>query len=289
MILNGLSDMPSRWHVKTAHIGVDILIDPGVEIGTPEQPLDYLYIGDHVSLHGPSRFMPRNLVIGDYTKIYDGFWCGGDSARAGGPVGGDAYFGHNVWLAPRCIADPTGGIYIGNNFGAGHETHMWSHIRHGDTLAGCRYLSYSRFVAEDDVWLVGRCTANPVYCESMSVAMTSAQVVRDMKQNRVYAGNPAIDITDKVGAPWVPRPHEDRWAMFWVRLEQFRRKHGYDKSDLYHVTDTFDVMTRTYLKTNNPIEVALMRYLLPEAKFLPSGQEGKRIESNIVWPERPAS
>lgn len=262
--------------IEVVHIGVDVHIDPTVEFGLPGKSIQQLWIGDHVTLHGPSRFAPRCLVIGDYTKIYDGAWCGG---------AGDAYFGHNVWIAPRCIMDPTGGIYIGNGFGAGHETHLWSHIRHGDVMVGCRYLSYGRFVAEDDVWFVGRATGMPVWCEPFSVALTSATVTRDMLKNRVYAGTPAVDITQKVGRPYVDRTKPEREAIFHAKLEEFSRQRGVMLAELADlVNGRFDVMTRTYPKTNEPLEVALMRFLLPEIKFVPVGQE--HIPGVITWPSR---
>lgn len=278
--------LPASACVKAVlHIGIDVEIDSTVELGIPNYPIETLWIGDHVKLHGPARYMPRHLVIGDYAHLYEGMWCGGDAARAGGPPGGDAYFGHNVWMAPRCIADPTGGIYLGNGFGSGHETHLWSHIRHGDVLAGSRYLSYGRFVAEHDVWFVGRATGMPVWCEPFSMAMTSATVTKDMARNRVYAGTPAVDITEKVGAPYQENPILKRQHILMAKIYAFAERRGLFSRDADALASRFDVGSRTYTKTNEPLEVELMRYLLPEAKFVPAGQEIIR-GGEIEWPTR---
>lgn len=279
-------NIPRHWHVKeVAHIGVGCHFDDSVEVGTAGYPVEQLYIGDHVTLLGPSRFMPKRLVIGDYTKLYE-MWCGGAAERNGSDYeGGDALFGHNVWMGPRCIADPTGGVYLGSGFGAGHETHIWSHIRHGDVLSGCQYLSYGRFVAEHDVWLVGRCTTNPVWCEPYSVAMTSSQVVRDMKRNRVYAGNPAVDITDKMGPPWKKTDLAERQRIFEKKLKQFHQRTGASTREISDLADRFDLVWRVYDKQNDPREVQLMKFLLPECKFTPMGQEFVRSDI-IPWPSR---
>lgn len=270
------------------HIGIDLHIDDTVQLGSAEFPIEDLYLGDHVSLFGPSKFLPRKMVVGDYVKIYDGCWAGGDAQRNGHDErGGELYVGHNCWFAPRCILDPTGGMYIGNNFGAGCETHLWSHIRHGDVMAGCKYLSYGKFVAENDVWFVGRATGNPVWCESKSVAMTGAMVVSDMEHNSIYGGVPAKDLTEKIGRPWKTGPpdYKERWDIFEKRLMRFQKTHDVTAADLAHLCSRFDIMNRTYRKGNAPLEVALMRQLLPEIKFVPEG-ENLIAQDVIKWPTR---
>lgn len=272
--------LPSTWHVKNVlYIGVGTQVGEDVEFGFPDWPIETLYIGDHVTLYGPSRFAPRRLVIGDYTKIYDNAWCGGAAERNKTPgyrQGGEAYIGHCGWFAPRCVMDPTGGFYVERGFAAGHETHLWSHIRAGDTLQGCRFLKYGSFRADADVWFVGRATAMPVVCGARSIAMTSATVTGNMSPNRIYAGTPSIDVTDRLGGPpYTARTEDEIRADFEIRVEAFaelmRRRRSVPAADVLWVASQFDPVKRTYAKTNGFLEVEFMRYLLPEAKFFPEG------------------
>ena len=51
----------------------------------------------------------------------------------------------------------------------------------------------------DDVYFGGKSLVGPITAEAQSLALMGSVVTHDMKQNRVYAGVPAVDITDKVG------------------------------------------------------------------------------------------
>lgn len=54
-------------------------------------------------------------------------------------------------------------------------------------------------VVEDGVWFVGHCLVSPIRAKARSMAMLGSVVTKDMDHNRIYAGTPAKDITDKVG------------------------------------------------------------------------------------------
>lgn len=245
-------------------IGVGTAMDPNIKIGTPDHPLKKLIVGDHVRLFA-GQIASHNFVCGDYVTIHEGVWCYG---RA------NAVIGHNAWFGMRCTLDAEGGFRVGNGFGAGQDTHLWSHIRHGDVVQGSRYLSFGEFIADDDVWFVGRCTSGPAHHESWSVALTESNVTRGMKSNHVYGGNPAADLTDKIGPPYETLDLSEKEQRFQEKVNLFRELFlSPDENEEFHaITSTFDVERRTYKKVNSALEAAFMRFLLPEAKFVPTDQ-----------------
>jgi acetyltransferase-like isoleucine patch superfamily enzyme len=249
---------------KEVQIGIGTTMDPNIKIGMPEKPVERFIVGDHVRLFA-GQIAPRNFITGDYVTIHEGVWAYGRK---------DIVIGHNAWFGARCTLDAEGGFRVGNGFGAGQDSHLWSHIRHGDVVQGSRFLSFSEFIAEDDVWFVGRCTSGPAHHESWSVALTESNVTKGMKENHVYGGNPAIDLTDRIGAPYEHLEVNEKEERFAQKVAAFPCK---DLDGFDEILKTFNVETRTYQKMNSMLEIQFMRYLLPEAKFVP---EDKPV---IAW------
>jgi acetyltransferase-like isoleucine patch superfamily enzyme len=246
-------------------IGVGAAMDPSIQVGTPDRPLSKFIVGDHSRLFA-GQILPRNFVCGDYVTIHEGVWCYGRE---------DVIIGHNSWFGMRCTLDAEGGFRVGNGFGAGQDTHLWSHIRHGDVIQGSKYISFGQFSADDDVWFVGRCTSAPAHHESWSVALTESNVVKGMKSNHVYGGNPAVDLTDKIGAPYEPLTLRQKEERFSIKVEQFAVLYVNGtgaENDFQSLVSSFNVEKRTYRKTNTALEAGFMRFLLPEAKFVPEDQ-----------------
>jgi acetyltransferase-like isoleucine patch superfamily enzyme len=252
-------DIMAAFVSKEVKIGIGTAMDPHIQIGMPDKPVERFIVGDHVKLFA-GQIAPRNFVIGDYVTIHEGVWAYGRS---------DIVIGHNSWFGKRCTLDAEGGFSVGNGFGAGQDTHLWSHIRHGDILQGSKYLSFQKFSAADDVWFVGRCTSGPAHHEQFSVALTESNVTKGMKWNHVYGGNPAVDLTEKIGAPYEDLTLEEKEKRFAAKVAEFTYK---DLPEFPAILETFNVRERTYRKTNSMLEIIFMRYLLPEAKFVPDNQ-----------------
>lgn len=248
-------------------IGEGSELSPGIEIGLPGKMVNDFIVGDHCRLYA-GQIASRNFRCGDYVTMHEGYWAYGSH---------DIVVGHNGWFGKRCTLDAEGGFWVGNGFGAGQDTHMWSHIRHGDTLAGSRWLRYGEFVAGDDVWLTGRCTSAPAHHGDWSMAMVEANLTKDMPPNTVWGGNPAKNMTERLGAPYAEREYGDRLIDFNERLDRFHDAHpDVDLFEFHGLADRFDLTARTYDKQGSKLEVQLMRFLLPEAKFVPKDQP--RIE-----------
>lgn len=253
-------------HADRMEIGVGVELSPKLQLGMPGKPIEVLKIGDHTRIH-EGIIAPRVFACGDYVTIHAGVWCYGR---------GTALIGHNSWFGMRCTLDAEGSFYVGNGFGAGQDTHLWSHIRHGDIGMGCKYLSFSRFRAENDVWFVGRCTSGPTgdgAHAQFSVALTESNVTKPMEMNHVYGGNPAKDLTERIGEPYAFTTPEQRSMRFNSKIMDFIRAHPTTKTEqILEVAARFSPGVRTYVKHNDDLEIKLMRFLLPEYKFVPRAE-----------------
>lgn len=255
-------------YANNAVIGVGVDIEPGVVIGTPEKPIDTLVIGDHVYIGKDCHFWSPTLAIMDYVKIHNHTMIYGRNK---------CYIGYNSWFGQNCIIDCEGGVTIGHGVGAGAYSQLWSHIRHGDTLIGNKYLSFGRLKVDSDVWFVGHCVVSPIHAKKKSMALVGSVITKDMEENHIYGGSPAKDLTDKLGAPFADVSVEDRLAEFNRRLDTFYSKNDFPKTivgvtefDFSKKISQFNVAERKYLKLNSPEEIAFMKFLLPEAKFIPT-------------------
>ncbi len=254
-------------YAEKCHIGVGCTIEPNVSIGSPEDMIEELYIGDHVFIGHDSVINAKKLVIQDYTKIHNHAFLYGRS---------EAHIGYNCWFGQNCIIDCEGSVSLGNGLGVGAYSQLWSHIRHGDISEGCRYLDFGSLIVEEDVWFVGRCTVSPIVAQKKSVALVGSVVTKDMEENRVYGGSPAKDLTEKLGPPFREISLDEKVNIVRNKLAVFLSQNSDIDEDFFWITDKppclegeFSVLTRTYRKNNHPEEVRFMKFLLPEVKFVP--------------------
>ena len=227
-----------------------------------------LYLGDGVYIGPGVTIESQDLYIGDYTRINRNAFISGTDW---------CYIGANCWIGHFSIIDSIGTTYIGNNVGIGAHSQLWSHIKFGDTLKGCRFESKRPLRIGDDVWFVGHCIVSPIRAEDMSMALVGSVLTGDMKSNHVYAGVPASDISERLGSQFETTSVETRKEMMAEHLEEFYSQHpsfrgsielveAIDDSDAIQ----FDIVDMKYSKTLKKAEVAFMRFLLPtRAKFIP--------------------
>lgn len=255
-------------------IGRGVVIEDGVKIqGRANRLARRVEIGDNAFVGYNSRAFVDELAIGDYTMLHNNALIAGDLP---------CRIGHCCWIGQHTILNSTGGLTLGNGVGVGAYSQLWSHIRHGDTLQGCRWNSSRPLVIEDDVWFVGHCIVSPIHAHARSMALAGSVVARDMEPNHVYAGVPARDITDKVGPQFQEVSLEDKYQVMRTRLDEFYALNpGHARSilvvrSLAEAADLspdrytiFDVSTRSYNRRRTEEEFALMRHLLPLIKFFP--------------------
>ena len=232
-----------------------------IEIG------DNVYIGPKVRIVGNGR-----VKIGDYTKIHED--CLILALKY-------VEIGHNCWFGERCVIDGSGGIKIGNNVGVGVASQLYSHVAHGDVLEGCQIFGHKELTIDDDAWLVGMCLVSPVHIGKKSVAYLGSVVTKDMNENSVYAGVPAIDITKKVGQPWQTRNPKEKLMMFHELLNDFKLSDPSFNStciipviewpnELVESISYFNVVTREYTKRLSANEIKFMKWLTSwKGRFIP--------------------
>jgi len=266
-------------HADEIVMGQNVVIEDGVILqGRSAKKARRIEIGDNVYIGHNSRAFVDELVMGDYTAMHNHAFIAGDKSCIIGTCG---------WFGQHTIFNSTGGLTIGNGVGVGAYSQLWSHIRHGDVLEGCRFNSTKPLVIEDDVWFVGHCIVSPIVARRRSMAMVGSVVTRDMEENHVYAGVPAKDITDKVGPQFAEVELDEKYLKVVAKLEEFyatagpehRRReirivrslrdvdrHTDDDGDL----TTFDIESRTYNRRRTDQEFAFMKFLLADlTKFFP--------------------
>lgn len=249
-------------------IGINTVIEPNAVIrglnGKAKRIVlgDNCYIGEHVQI------ICDDFSLGDYSKIQH-------HTNVHGYL--PCSIGHNAWIGQYTIIDSIGGTTIGNNCGIGAHSQLWSHIKYGDTLEGCRFLSEKPLQVGNDVWFVGHCIVSPIVAHDKSMAMVGSVVTKDMNYNEVYAGSPAKSISDKVGPQFNEVSVNDKMKIMQKYLEEF----GLNETKIKIVQDVqamdvedeityFNVATRTYSKKRTKEEIAFMKFLLPaRAKFVP--------------------
>ncbi|MEQ9425116.1 MAG: hypothetical protein RJQ09_11900 [Cyclobacteriaceae bacterium] len=223
---------------------------------------DNTYIGHHVEI------ICNDFEIGDYCKVHHHTNVHGYQK---------CKIGHNAWIGQYCILDCIGGLTIGNNCGVGAHSQLWSHIKYGDTLEGCQYLSEKEMKIGNDVWFVGHCIVSPITAEDKSMALVGSVITGDMSFNSIYAGVPAKNITEKVGHPFkdidqTSKFHQLKQHLVESKIDKSKIQIVMNNSDFYWDDEVsyFSIADRQYTKKRSIEEIAFMNYLLPEkAKFTP--------------------
>lgn len=255
-------------HSENIELGIGVSIHPTASIRGLNGAAKSIRIGDHTYIGQDVQIICDEFTIGDYSKIHHHTNIHGYQS---------CHIGHNAWIGQYCIIDSIGGVRIGNNCCLGASSHLWSHVKFGDVLEGCRFNAHKQLVLGHDVWIAGHCTITPIRAESKSMALAGSVVTKDMAFNTIYAGNPAENISDKIGLQFQERQIEDKLKQMYELLEQWTG----DKSQIRLVNDKdemnlddefiyFNVKDRTYTKKRSASEIDFMKFLLPEkAKYTP--------------------
>jgi acetyltransferase-like isoleucine patch superfamily enzyme len=264
--------MAARIDADEVRIGTGTEIHPtAVLCGPTGGRARRITIGDHCYLGESVQVRCDDFTLGDYGKLHHHV-----NAHGARPC----RIGHNAWVGQYSILDATGGLTIGDNCGIGAHSQLWSHIRYGDTLEGCRFLGETPLTIGKDVWFVGHCIVSPITAADRAMALVGSVITRDMAANRVYGGSPAVDLTDEVGPQFAPVTVEAKLARMRALVAEAAVSASVDPAAIAvaataaDITDDerswFVVDDRTYTKRGTAAEVALMRFLLPaRGKFTP--------------------
>jgi len=235
-------------------------------------PADRVVIGDHARIARGFTAYARELAIGDWCTIH-------------GPVKIYGYetcrIGECTWIAQDVALNCSAPLVIGR----GCVISRWTHFTGGDFVQGCRYHEFKECVLCDDVWIGVGATIAPITAGARSMALANAAVTKDMLPNHVYGGVPAVDLTDKLGAPYEAIDDAEKLSRLQKRLQEFwiesKTKDAPFTENMIKVTassldgpvveaegvSVFNVTTRTYSKNGSPCETEFMQFLLPHVKF----------------------
>ncbi|MFD2891045.1 acyltransferase [Flavobacterium chuncheonense] len=251
-------------------IGEGTIIEPTVVIRGINGNAKRIVIGDNCYIGHNVQIICDDFEIGDYSKIQHD--CNIHGYKP-------CKIGHNLWMGQFSIIDSIGGCTIGDNCGVGAHSQLWSHIKYGDTLEGCRFLMEKPLNVGNDVWFVGHCIVSPVNVQDKAMAMVGSVITKDMEYNTIYAGSPAKSISDKVGYQFNNVSIDEKYDKM---LEYLKEWNG-DKDSIKIIKDVseidladekvtyFNVSERTYTKRKSAAEISFMKFLLPaKGKFTPS-------------------
>ena len=252
---------------EIVNIGINTIIEPTAMIRGINGKAKKISIGDNCYIGHNVQIICDDFQLGDYSKIQH-------DTNIHGYL--PCHIGYNAWIGQFTIIDSIGGTTIGNNCGIGAHSQIWSHIKYGDTLEGCRFLSEKEMKIGNDVWLVGHCIVSPIVAEDKSMAMVGSVVTKDMKYNEIYAGSPAKSISDKIGFQFKEIAIEEKFK----KMNLFLNEWNPNSKSIKIITDNSEILTdeltyfnvsnRTYTKRATPDEINFMKFLLPaRAKFTP--------------------
>lgn len=233
----------------------------------------HLKIGNGVTIHRDVYIDVEEIEIADYVTIHHGSVLHGHRMA----------IGHNCWIGQYCILDSLGGkLTIGNNVGVGAQSQVWTHMKFGDRLAGNNFYKSWNAVIGDDVWLVGHCLFVTEKAEDKSMLMLGGMATKDMLNNRIYAGSPAVDVTSNFGHQFSPVLPSDVLNNWYNLLIQYTEQTGQETDFVFTHEDFVNAGTlnqngshffplqRCYIPTYQKREINLMKWLLyDKAKFIP--------------------
>jgi len=189
--------------------------------------------------------------------------------------------GRNCWIGGQVVLDSIGGLDIDDNVGIGAHSQLWTHIKFGDVVEGCRFNSCRYMHVGRDAWFVGHCIVSPVEVGERSMAMVGSVVTHDMLPNRIYAGVPAKDVTEKLGPQFETLTTDQKAARLQRIVDAFLEPRPEYRDQLVVARGaserrpgvcSLDVSTRTYTRTYSEAEVAFFKAHVPLVKFTPDGE-----------------
>lgn len=262
----------SDGHEVKICVGEKVKIGQNVILGSQCKEINVGYgsfIGDNVYIDTPI------LNIGEYTTIHKNTTIHGYR---------EMIIGNNCWIGQNCILDCIAGTYIGNNVGIGTYSQIWSHMKFGDVLEGCRWNSKKPVVLEDDVWIVGHGIVSPITAHKKSMLLIGGVITKDMEENHIYGGTPAVDLTEKIGKQFKEVTLEEKKDTLKKYYHEYLDINNFSEDDfLISINESYDenmivkeectyffVDERTYIPTRSDNEYSFMKYILyDKAKFNP--------------------
>jgi len=270
-VLNDLLENRIEGTIKAKNItiGKGVTVEAGALITGKDGPADNVVLGDFCYIGTGTKILTPEFMLGDYSKLHAASFCHGVYPLR---------IGRNCWIGGNTVLDSMGGLDIDDNVGIGSHSQVWTHIQFGDIVEGCRFHSHKYMHLKKDTWLVGHCIMNPVETGEKSMALAGSVITRDMLPNHVYAGVPAVDITDSFGPQFEKRSIEEKAEKLNALINDFYITNPAYKGKLRVITGSkeiiagttcFNVSDRTYTKLYSEAEIVFLKNNVPLVKFIP--------------------
>jgi acetyltransferase-like isoleucine patch superfamily enzyme len=265
-------------------VGQGVSIAPDASIAGPGGKRARLVaIGDHVSIGAGVKLWAPEVRVGDYTRVRDYVFSHGPEPLR---------IGRNVYLGRGVVMDSYGALTIEDNVCVSTACEVTTHSFFGDPMMGlqARFQHKTARRIQHDAWLYPHCLVGPVAVGPWSIALGGSVITKAMQENRVYGGNPAQDLTDKLGKPYESPGLIERATWLARELAAFDTMWFYWAKVLLPGDEdernrtNFDVMARTYTPTGGEQEVAFLKWT--QSKWTPAGAPDfvdAPIEELIEW------
>lgn len=279
-------------HAANMRKGRGISIGARTVIGAINGDAEDVRIGDNVYIGPDVRILAPRIHIGDYCTIHHHVTIYGYD---------EVVIGACCWIGQGAVLNCTAPLSIGRGCTISALANVWTHFSGGDPVEGCNFNRRKTCTLGEDVWLGVQASVAPVNIGAKSLVLAGAVVTKDIPPNCVYGGNPAQDLTAKLGEPYTMRSTEEKFAMMCDKLREYhlslrrvtaltdtmltdefaaRQQPGTFRLGGITVTmarlaedgtSIFDVRDRSYSKLLTEEEVGFMHFLLPLVKFYPRG------------------
>jgi acetyltransferase-like isoleucine patch superfamily enzyme len=279
-------------NVRFLRLGEDVQIGERTSISAINAPADDVRIGDNVYIGQDVRILAPRVTIGDYCTIHHHVTIYGYE---------EVVIGACTWIGQGAILNCTAPLHIGRGCTISAMANIWTHFSGGDPVEGCNFQRYKSCQLGEDVWVGVQASIAPVSIGQKALVMAGAVVTKNIPPNRTYGGNPAVDLTQKLGEPYTGRSVEEKFAAMCDKLREYHEHlrgagahrdsmlddefSAQERDGVFRLggitiaatgcpedgSSIFDVRDRTYSKLRTPEEIGFMHFLLPLVKFYPRG------------------
>ena len=268
-----------RLEARQGALGEQVSIGERVHIGAIGGEAERVVIGDNVFIGDDVRILAPRVHIGDFCIIHHHTTIYGYD---------DVVIGDCTWVGQNAILNCTAPLTIGRGCTLSAYSNLWTHFSGGDPVEGCVFNRRKAASLGNDVWIGVQASIGPVSIGEKALVLAGSVVTKNIPPNTVHGGNPAADLTAKLGQPFVEKPVEEKFAemrgaqTFRSGLgdDEFARAQAEGTLTLGGITiamvdapadgsSIFDVRDRTYGKLRSAEEIGFMNFILPLVKFYP--------------------
>ena len=284
-----MRDVPDSLSIIAlqTELGLGISIGVRSRIGGIEGAAQRLQIGRHVSIGHDVTILAPDIEIGDYSVIHNHTLIYGYS-----PVS----IGACTWIGQNVVLNCTDRLSIARGCTISAYSSLWTHFSGGDPLQGCRFNSRRPLSLGEDSWIGVQCSVAPVSIGARSLLLAGSVLTHDIAADETWGGNPATDLTAKLGAPFATVDPVHKYRVLCALLDRCCNGQAalHSGEPLPEVGDgsqwpadgyiregillshsglrdprcsVFDTAERSFSGLDTEMEIRFMKFLLPLIRF----------------------